>query len=293
MWSVEPSDISVSTIAKDAAAKVRDKSLAKRLRGARPSLEANHAKYADEASSASSHEIAAEGYVVADVTDAEILWIYKQHMAKPTGGAREWYDALVAAARYELCSYCQHGQATTLDHYVPKALVGGLAIEPLNLVPACPQCNHKLLAYSPSARAEQLFHPFYESVDARWLYARVLEGEPVAIEFFVDPAPELDHETRVRVENQFNTLGLDLMYAAVSGRDLAEAKEALAGRAVSPEEPPDARIVAVHSAAVASALLSETASIAFAVDPNSRRGAVYEALASNVWFCSDGFASRL
>jgi 5-methylcytosine-specific restriction endonuclease McrA len=290
MWAVDPVDIDVSQIATDSAAKIRDKRLARRLRSARTGLEDNHVRFHNDVVGMNSHSISAGRYILDDITEDQLRWVYKQHMAKPTGGARAAYDALVAAARYELCSYCQYGQATTLDHYVPKGSVGGLAIEPLNLVPSCAQCNHKLSDYAPTTRSEMLFHPYYESVEARWLFASVHESAPVAVNFYVELQGRADAQTAERVENQFVTLGLGLMYAAISARDIAEAKSAMVGQiGCSGDVIDDYRVTAAHSPSTVSQLLLETSDIAFAVDRNSRRGVVYEALAGSEWFCRVGF----
>ncbi|MCK2024360.1 HNH endonuclease [Microbacterium sp. kSW2-24] len=238
----------------------------------------------------------AADYGLTEVTDDEMRWVYDNHMSKPTGGARDHYDRLVASATFELCSYCQYGHAKTLDHFVPQSIIGGLAVEPWNLVPACHQCNHKLGDYVATESTTELFHPFFESVESRWLYARVIEKGSGALEFFAAPAADLEEDERARISNQFKTLGLAFLFSSVSGKDIAEARESLRGTPPRPDDEEaereareaDPRIVAGHSAEVASALLAETAAIAFRVDANSRRGVVYEALAGSAWFCSLG-----
>jgi hypothetical protein len=300
MWSVDKTSVEIAEVIEGCAKKIRKKGVKPRVKIAAPDIVANHMRYDDAALARNTHLLTAAQYSVSGLSDDEMRWLYEQQLVKSTAGGREFYDALIGGARFELCSYCQYGHADTLDHYVPQSKVGGLAIEPLNLVPACEKCNHKLQDYVAMGRSDQMFHPYFESVESRWLYAEVLEADPVAIKFFVDTDSALDQMTQDRVNNQFETLGLELMYGAISGRDVAEASEAIRGvprseRDIDAEGEevtpiPDVRTIQKTSLLSASSVLSETARIAFAVDPNSRRGAVYEALAANTWFCTEGYS---
>nr|WP_146077537.1 HNH endonuclease signature motif containing protein [Clavibacter michiganensis] len=228
-------------------------------------------------------------YGVAELSDDELRWIYDHQVARAGSGGRPHYDSIMAAAPFGLCAYCQYGQATTLDHFLPQAWIAGLAIEPWNLVPACQQCNKKLLSFHPDSPGQQMFFPRMESVTSRWLYAEVMDGAPAAVRFEARPHQGLDRLTRKRVLTQFETLGLPLLFAGVSGRDIAEAKSSLAGTTtVDGRGAGDPRTTQQFAPETVRALLTDTALRAFAFDSNNRRGAVYEALATSDWFCEGG-----
>lgn len=288
MWAVSPPTVGVEEVARRSAGRIRDKEFASRVREAIPGLLQNHRGLQRVLTASVGHEIDPTDFAVAGLTNKEMVWLYDRQLSRARGAARGCYDDLLASAHHQLCSYCQYGQATTLDHFFPKQWVSGLAVEPWNLVPACQQCNRKLLDFHAETAAEAMFHPYHEGVSDRWLYAELLENDPPALRFEARPPTGLDPQTKARVGQQFGTtLALHLMYSAVSARDIAEAKASLShlmhpglpGGEQLP--PPDVETVRQS--------LQETAEAAFLVDSNSRRGAAYEAMAASDWFCSDGY----
>jgi len=287
MWAVSPPTVSVEEVARRSAARIRDKELAARVREAIPELLRNHNELRRVLTASEGHQIAPSDFAVAGLTSKEMVWLYDRQVSDARGAARECYDDVLACARDHLCSYCQYGEATTLDHFFPKKWMSGLAVEPWNLVPACQQCNRKLLDFHAETAAEAMFHPYHEGISDRWLYAELLEHDPPALRFEARPPTGMDPEARARVEQQFRfTLALNLMYSAVSGRDIAEARAGLS-YLVQPGIPGGEQLT--PDVATVRESLQETARAAFLVDPNSRRGAAYEAMAASEWFCSDGY----
>lgn len=285
MWGVNPPEAVVKDVATRSAKRVRDKALAASIRQAIPRLTTNHDTLCAALDAGRIHEQQPSHYAVADLTDAELRKLYEQQLAHPNGAARSIYDELISRARHRLCSYCQHGEATTLDHFLPKSWIAGLAIEPWNLIPACQQCNKKLNAFQAQGDADSMFHPYHEGVDERWLYAELMEDEPAVLRFAARPPSTVDELTARRIVAQFRTLGLDLMYSAVSSRDIEEAKTSVS-RSVRSALKLKGQDRLPHDVDAVREVLLETASDAFSVDPNSRRGAAYEALAASDWFCT-------
>ena len=285
MWGVSPPVAVVKDVATKSASRVRDKYFAASIRKSIPRLSENHETFCSALDAGRIHEQEPSLYAVATLTDGELRKLYEQQLAHPNGAARAIYDQILSGARHRLCSYCQHGEATTLDHFLPKSWIAGLAIEPWNLVPACQQCNKKLLAFQAQGDADTLFHPYREGVEERWLYAELVEDEPAAFRFVARPPTHLDDLTTNRIVAQFRTLGLDLMYSAVSSRDIEEAKTSVSRSVRAALRLTDAEKLP-HDLDTVRQLLLDTASDAFAVDSNSRRGAAYEALAASDWFCT-------
>ncbi|MDW4572613.1 HNH endonuclease signature motif containing protein [Microbacterium sp. M3] len=265
---------------------MRDKTFAANIRLAIPRLTENHATLRAALSTGQVHASQPSHYAVEPLTDTQLRSLYDQQLAHPSGAARPIYDELLAGARYNLCTYCQHAQATTLDHFLPKSWVAGLAIEPWNLVPACQQCNKKLSSFHAAGESDTLFHPYEEQVTERWLFAELVEGEPPVLRFVANPPESLDALSRDRVCSQFATLGLAFMFSAISGRDIAEARLSVAQSVRVAREMGSAAEVVVSPTSVSESLL-ETSRMAFAVDVNSRRGAAYEALGMSVSFCNE------
>lgn len=64
------------------------------------------------------------------------------------------------------CSYCQISRANTLDHFLPKNDFPLLSVSPWNLIPACSECNSKILSRNNNLSNLMLIHPFF--IDTDW-----------------------------------------------------------------------------------------------------------------------------
>ncbi|TFD75455.1 hypothetical protein E3T54_12065 [Cryobacterium sp. Sr8] len=280
MWSVSPPAISIKETAQACARGTSDGTLAKRLLAARPSLESNNLAFRGSIASHEMHLIEESDYSVPGVSAAEIKWMYTNHFARLGHPARKLYEKLIGAAPEGLCCYCQYGQAKTLDHFVPQNHAGTLSIDPWNLVPACEQCNHKLQAKWGTTAADQMLHPYDMPALGRWLRGIVASHDPIEIAFSIDPLALHETELQDRMVNEFDSLGLAAMYAVVSAGDISIARRYLIRNYKAADDDESVR-----------AHLLEAAGDAFAVDENSRRGVVLEALAQSAWFCAGGYGS--
>lgn len=256
---------------------MRDTYLASRVLAATGSLELNSQALRHAASTDALHEIVATEYVVEGLSDGEMRLLYDQQLSRQGRPGRLIYDAVMASAKHGLCTYCQYGQATTLDHFVPKSLVAGLAIDPWNLIPACQQCNKELLDKWATTPNEQALYPYMFPAIGRWLGAAVSTTVPLVVEFFAYPDTDLNPDLRARIENQFDRLKLGRLYSVVSASDVVETSAVLA------------RNFEVGDSVNVRAHLSELAAGALSADPNGRRGALFEALAADEWYCHEGF----
>jgi len=215
---------------------------------------------------------------ITDVSDEELKWLYTAQLGKKGRPAyKKVYERLLAIARYGLCSYCQYGPAKTLDHFVPKTLVPALSVDPWNLIPACYECNHELREDFSDADDEQFLHPYAMPPIGRWLSAQVVSADPVVVTFTAEPDTSFAASIAARVRNQFNRLKLADMYTVASAPELMELSRMLQ-REFGPKNPAEVR-----------ATLARDASAAQEVDLNSRRGAMFEALGNDEWFCEEGY----
>jgi hypothetical protein len=277
MWSVEAPRVTVADAAAACSRGVRDKALARRVIDAIDVMNANTVAYQAAIVRHQLHTVTASGYKVAILTDAELKGLYTKQMAKPGRPGRHIYNELRGGARHGLCSYCQYGQAMTLDHFVPKSSVAALSIDPWNLIPCCRDCNSELMESYPTDPEKQLLHPYEMPEMGRWLYAQVVREVPVSVKFRADPDPDLDEQLQARVINQFDELALGRMYSVVAGREISETNHTLSRLFTAG----DADLIRHH--------LSGLAKDAFASQENTRRGALYEALAADTWYCTTGF----
>lgn len=274
MWGLDPPVVTVEESATACAERMTDRELAARVLAAKPSFVSNNARLRHAVENEQTHAAKDTEYPLPDLSSAELHFLYTTRMAGGKGPARRIYDQILNGAYLGLCSYCRYGQAHTLDHFVPKSFIPALSIDPWNLIPACGQCNSKLSSGYSEDSDKQMFHPYASSTRfGRWLQAEVLPGEPVVVRFSAEPEASLDGDTRRRVINQFKRLELASRYAVVSATDLTEIEAMLTTnfRGFKKDE-------------VREYLLEVSASV-FETDPNSRRGALYEALAAEDSYC--------
>ncbi|MFF2632901.1 HNH endonuclease [Microbacterium sp. NPDC058021] len=279
MWRIDRPAITVHDVATQCAAGVRDSAFARRIRSSRANLTANSLRLSAAHDSDRLHDLDPDHFEVSDLTDAEMKKIYKTQLARSGRPARSSYDELISGALRNLCTYCQYGVANTLDHFVPKDVVAGLAIEPLNLIPACSRCNHVLGSSVADGYDDQFLYPYGAPSLGRWLWAELLETEPVSVRFVARPHPGLAPTVQSRVTFQFRQLKLGQLFAVVSATDLAEMRETLTAN-FSDGCADDVR-----------GHLRDTARILFGVDENNRRAVLFEALADNDWYCEGGYSS--
>lgn len=258
--------------------RINDRDRAKRVRAVLAEFTANSNELERKARTHQTADILASPPSVTGVSDSELKWLYEAQVAKKGRPAyKEVYQRLLSLATYGLCSYCQYGAAKTLDHFVPKTLVPALAIDPWNLVPCCHECNHEMREDYSSAENEQFLHPYAMPPIGRWLSARVLRGDPVVVTYEAEPDASFDATVAARVVNQFDRLKLGIMYTVASAPELMELSRMLE-REFGPHNPEDVRLS-----------LARDASAAQEVEPNSRRGAMLQALANDDWYCEEGY----
>src|SRR5262245_19880217 len=81
---------------------------------------------------------------------SEMVAVYDNRLVKKTAPGRRIYDKIFTSAPNDKCPLCGHRNVKTLDHYLPKALFPALTVTPINLIPACSDCNKAKLSTAPT-----------------------------------------------------------------------------------------------------------------------------------------------
>lgn len=197
------------------------------------------------------------------------------------GAGRSYYDHLKARAPYGTCPLCGHRDVSTLDHQLPKSVYPLLATAPCNLVPACSVCNHAKGDGAPTRSEEQTLHPYYDDVDRdQWLFARIIQTQPAAVEFYVDPPSGWDQVLVARARLHFDTFKLASLYGPQSAREMAGNRDYLS------------RLLEAGGEAEVCRYLEDMARSCAAQARNWWKTAMYQALASNTWYISGGLAQQ-
>jgi 5-methylcytosine-specific restriction endonuclease McrA len=256
---------------KDAALKARLESVAQAVINAT-------AEFDNAATNNQLHQIVRDNLVGGIVTMSEMEAVYTQRMAKKGAPGRDIYDALFNSAPQGKCPLCGHRTVSTLDHHLPKAHYPALAVAPLNLVPACSDCNKAKLASLPTRASAEALHPYFDNIDSeRWLHAEVAPAHPAVVRFFVVAPPGWDAVLRARVDLHFATLGLGKLYSTQAADELLNIRHQLKS------------LHEVGGVDLVRAELEDRAESCQLAQRNGWRTATFEAFAASDWFCDGGF----
>jgi hypothetical protein len=211
------------------------------------------------------------------VSLTEMKDLYKRSMSSRTGIARDIYDELVSSVPYRICPLCGVGVVSTLDHHLPQSQFADFIVTPINLIPACADCNKAKLAQYPKLAQEQTIHPYFETfTDETWLFAEVLHSSPPAIRFYVSPPPHWNEVDRTIVNRHFSVFKLAPLFTANAANELSSLRHQLVARLKG-------------DALAIKKFLEEQAESCRDAHRNSWRTAAYTALSKDDWFLSSGF----
>ncbi|MFJ7911975.1 HNH endonuclease [Kitasatospora sp. NPDC096204] len=209
-------------------------------------------------------------------TDAAAA-IYKRGMVANKPG-RRIYNVIMAAPPHQRCPLCGQGLVRQMDHHLPKERFPALCVVPLNLVPACGDCNHRKGAKTPESAEAALLHPYVDRIDSeRWLNARVRHDDDPSLEYFVDPPGSWDPVLSARVQNHFDFFDLARLYATRAAALICDIRRQIA------------RLVSAAGPEEVNAYLADEAETRFAHQLNGWEGVAYKALAADDWFCRGEF----
>jgi hypothetical protein len=280
MWCLAKPIISAESAYSACIARVKSVHLKARLKSASGLIVQAADEFQAAIDNSTVHTLVPSDTVGGTVTKMEMEQVYTLRMARRGSGGYTIYEQIFSSPTQGRCPLCGHRIVTTLDHYLPKALFPALAVVPINLVPACTDCNKIKLQGIAAQENERLLHPYFDNVENdHWLRAEVIQTAPAALTFLVSPAANWSGMTADRVRHHFKSLKLAALYASQAAVELGNIRHYLSDLLLSS----GADEVRNHLAAKA------TSCAAFRT--NSWQRATYDALAASAWFYSGGFQS--
>lgn len=145
-------------------------------------------------------------------TKDDMKKLYERKFVPEKGGGRDYYDAIMLLANGR-CPYCGQRVVSTLDHYLPKSQYPTYAVTSYNLVPSCKDCNFGKLDMVCDTREKEIIHPYYDDFsDEKWIFAKMIEQEPIAFEFRVKCPDTWDIIKKKRAQNHFEYFKLNELY---------------------------------------------------------------------------------
>ncbi|MGW1092165.1 HNH endonuclease [Streptomyces sp. NPDC002596] len=209
--------------------------------------------------------------------DDAVTWAYENGMVSTVKG-RRLYEQLMAAPEHERCPLCGQGMVKTLDHFLPKSEFAALCVDPLNLIPACADCNKAKGDKAPQTPETVTLHPYLDNIDDHpWLTASVVQECPTWVEYSITPPAHWDKLLTDRVSHHFQVFSLGQLYSAQAGRTLTGIRHQLTQllKATGPETVRD--------------YLEGEARTRLAARLNGWETAAYQAWAADDWFCAGGW----
>ena len=153
--------------------------------------------------------------VICNLKKSELMDIYTTYMVKRVL-PRKIYDSILVSAN-DRCPFCGGiGRPKTLDHYLPKANYPVFSVHPANLVPSCRDCNTGKGNAIILEAGKQVLHPYFDDdcyFNEKWVSARVIITEPLALEFYVDPPALWNQVSKDRVSAHFADFDLAKRYS--------------------------------------------------------------------------------
>ena len=211
------------------------------------------------------------------ITKTEMIRLYESGLLR-LSARRHIYDAIMTLAPNGLCPYYGHRRVRQLDHFLPKSKYPAYSVTPLNLVPSCSDCNTDKLSGDDDKIEDLPLHPYFESGDnITWLKAEILEGPTAVFLFSVDDGTCMDAVNVIRLESQFETLGLDVLYSTEANDLLSAIRLTLR------------RLFATGGSGSVRNHLEGEYDSSFFDRRNSWRTAFFKASYESDWFCEGGF----
>jgi hypothetical protein len=181
------------------------------------------------------------------------------------------------------CPFCGIGEASTLDHYLPKELHPQFAVYSRNLIPCCSPCNVKKSQrlFDQHTGARVFLHPYYDTIpELRFLALDVtLHADALGLRYALRRPAQMPGGVFAHLATHFRLLGLADRYRTMSLAYLRDERRAL-GRFYGSGA--DAARVAVE--------LSQNAEDhEVEHGPNHWRAVLCRTLSDNQAFCNGGF----
>lgn len=208
--------------------RVKDAALKTRLDSVVDTIQAGAQSYEMAVAASTLEQFPSSTDVAGVVTADEMVDVYTNRMAKKKAPGRPIYDRLMANAPHGRCPLCGQQSVSTLDHHLPKTRYPALAVNPVNLIPACSDCNKLKGETAPTTPGEQTLHPYFDNVEGNtWLEAEVLATSPPTLKFFVAPPQNWAALLSERVEFHFQFFKLGQVYASYAAEELVNIRHAL------------------------------------------------------------------
>jgi hypothetical protein len=275
MWTIEPPVLDAPELY-DRMAERRQPVTTAELVAIRPQICGAYAEYAHAPSQA------------ARLTPLTLPVLLRQKLRGNYTRFRETEAELYASIKLsaERCPYCGERTITTVDHYLPNAVFPEFSVLPINLVPACSDCNKiKDTDYVDGAGRPVFLHAYFDDLGTSQVVHASLDTATgsALLDFAIRCPATVDPALAEKVERQFSSLKLDESY-----RGWAEQEASIHAYDVQ-----DQLADGVPTSTISDGLSRAARAAALVLGRNHWRPITLHALAADEGFCQGSCTPRV
>lgn len=212
----------------DCISNIENVDLKGRLEACKDEITYATADFEEKVKSNQTHTILSNAKVADLVTNDEMSKVYTDKMVKKSAPGRKHYDKLLASPKNGICPLCGQRIVSTLDHYLPKKKYSALAVTPINLIPACKDCNKDKGEKVFTSDCEETIHPYFDDIEnEQWLFANIVEDEEIAITFYVEHPSSWSETLFKRVKKHFDIFKLNALYSSHAAEEICNIRYSL------------------------------------------------------------------
>ena len=222
MNKLEKPKENVKDVYKVCISKVADVDLKTKLQACSIEIEQDEELYDKKGKLGKLREFPQKDMVNGNIDIKEMKKVYTYRMVDLKQPGRLFYNKLLNSV--QICPFCGIRDVATLDHYLPKTKYATTVVTPINLIPACRDCNSNKDTNDVTIANEEVWHPYYDDYGTvRWLYAKIIEdSSPVAM-FYVDTSScDISIEDMIKIRNSFSIFKLSKLYGIYAAKELED-----------------------------------------------------------------------
>ncbi|MCW2277658.1 HNH endonuclease [Heliophilum fasciatum] len=212
----------IDIIISDCVSNYRDEDLRNRFKSSIAFIERYTEKFDNEMMRNNVHSLQPHNSVNGTVSDDEMVKLYDDKFSKRDQPGRKHYDKIKVSAQNGRCPFCGIRPVYTLDHFLVKNSFPTLAVSPMNLVPACRDCNTIKGNKQFSCYEDTHLHPYYDDLGNEiWLEAIVKKTSDIVVLYKVKKPDSWNESLFQRMKNHFDLFDLNTIFSLQAVDEIA------------------------------------------------------------------------
>lgn len=123
-----------------------------------------------------------------------------------------------------MCPYCTIGEASSLDHIIPKTVMPVFADHPKNLIPCCSNCNSKKSNVWFADNNWDYINLYLDDLpDVQFLFVDfTIDNNTLKVNFHIDNRKNIDRKLFLKIFNHYTKLDLCRRFELYCNQEISE-----------------------------------------------------------------------